>query len=67
MSTVLLQLVNITIECVGVTVEPQSQKSSLVSGNNYVKVWEKRLHPQAVERVWGWTPKFSKFYNVFQE
>jgi len=27
----------------------------------------KKTHPQAVERVWGWTPKFSNFYNAFQE
>jgi len=58
--------VNITIECVGVTVEAQAQKSLSVSGNNYVKVLEKRPHPQSVERVWRWTPKFNNFYNVFK-
>jgi len=41
MSTVLLQFVNITIECVGVTVEVQesSSKSLSESENNYEKVW----------------------------
>jgi len=43
-----LWFVNITIECVDVTVDAQAQKSLLVSGINYVKVWEKRPHPQAV-------------------
>jgi len=31
----------VNIKCIGVTVEAQAQKSLSVSGNNYVKVWEK--------------------------
>jgi len=63
MVTVRLQFVNITIECVGVTVEAQEVCLS-VSGNNYVKVWRKRpLRRRSKGCKDG--PQISAIFTVF--
>jgi len=61
MGTVLLQFVNITIECVGVSVDSLS-----VSGNNYVKVWGNR--PQCKRsKGCGVEPQSTAILTMFQK
>jgi len=66
MGTVHLQFVNITIECVGVTVEAQAQKSLSVSGNNYVKVWGKRSLRRRSKGC-GDGPQSTAIFTMFQK
>jgi len=55
----------ITIECVGITVEAQAQKSLLVSGNNYVKVREKGPYASDRKGV-KMDPKVQQFLLCFK-